>query len=456
MNSKFMIKLALTTAFVALPSFVSSTVAVSSDMKASPVQATAKKAHSWARKAEKAIVKGKLDKALMYSELAVEGDMMNRDYRALLARVYMAQGRFSSAERTYMDLVDLGQVDPRTVISLALTRIAQGKVESAVALVDAHRSIIPASDYGLTLALAGKSDQAVELLSEAIRQDNATARTRQNLALAYALSGRWREARIMAVQDMPQDRVNQRITEWAQYARPGAYETRVAGLLKVTPQQDSGQPIRLALSNVSNGLASAAVADEPQVAVAAATQELAAVGEAPASMLKGFDAVAENNTAMSVAPQVATIKQVDVPASVSASAPMAEAPLIRALAGPAKSASKVEAKEPVKLALSTQEPKAPVSRSVSGTHLVQLGAFSSTANAKKAWEQLTNRHSVLTGFNSASSSVKVNGKTLIRLAAMGFGSQKSANDLCNSIKAKGGSCIVRSVSGPAPVRLASR
>ncbi|NJM50369.1 MAG: SPOR domain-containing protein [Sphingomonadales bacterium] len=70
--------------------------------------------------------------------------------------------------------------------------------------------------------------------------------------------------------------------------------------------------------------------------------------------------------------------------------------------------------------------------------------------------KLTNRHSVLTGFNSASSTVKVNGKTLIRLAAMGFGNEQAANSVCNSIKSSGGSCIVRSVGGNKPVRLASR
>ena len=82
-----------------------------------------------------------------------------------------------------MDVMELGQIDPRTVVSLALARIAQGNVDSAISLVEANRSIVPASDYGLTLALAGQSGRAVEVLSDAIRADNASARTRQNLAL---------------------------------------------------------------------------------------------------------------------------------------------------------------------------------------------------------------------------------------------------------------------------------
>lgn len=446
MNSNFIIKLALTAAFVAVPNAGNITLGVTSTHKASPASASSKKAHSWARKAEKAAAKGQYEKALTFSELAVEADPLNRDYRGQLANIYMAQGRFQSAERTYMDVMDLGQVDPRTVISLALTRIAQGKVDAAVNLVEAHRSIIPASDYGLTLALAGKSAEAVEILSQAIRDSNATARTRQNLALAFALSGRWREARIMAVQDMPQDRVNERITEWAHYARPGAYETRVAGLLKVTPQADSGQPVRLALANSGVGLAGTALPQAEKIADAAPLDELAAVGPAPTSLLSGFDAAAEKDVSFADQPQVQTIQQIDVPASAP------QAPLIKAPEGPVKSAEKA----PAKLALATEEPKAPVSRAISGGFLVQIGAFSTSANAKKAWEQLTNRHSVLAGFSSASSTVKVNGKTLIRLAASGFESKKAATDACNAIRAKGGVCIVRGAGTSAPVRLASR
>ena len=131
MNSKFVVKLALSTAFVAVPAMTASTAGFGSSDKVSAKKAGPEKAYGWAKKAEKALAKGKTDRALTFAELAVEADMQNRDYRGLLARIYMSQGRFVSAERTLMDVMDLGQVDPRTVISLALTRIAQGNVDSA-------------------------------------------------------------------------------------------------------------------------------------------------------------------------------------------------------------------------------------------------------------------------------------------------------------------------------------
>jgi D-alanyl-D-alanine carboxypeptidase len=478
MTSNFMIKLALTTAFVAVPSIGCTSLGISNTMTVTKTKAIAKKAHAWALKAEKAQAKGQLDKAIMFSELAVEADFQNKDYRAQLAQLYMAQGRFLSAERTWMDVVDLGQVDPRTVISLALSRIALGKVESAIALVEANRAIVPASDYGLTLALAGQSGRAIDILSDAIRSDNATARTRQNLALAYALDGRWREARVMAVQDMDQDRVNERIVEWAQYARPGAYEMRVAGLLKVTPQNDAGQPVRLALANSPAGLAVAAPSDQDSTAnFASQSASLPAIGAVPTAQSDGFDAASEREvTVAAISPVASSVEPPKAPVGgitmvsnpvLGMIYPDKRPPLIMAQKGPAKTAG-IAAKQtavgappagnsvkPVKLAMADVAPQTIRNGNVKGSHLVQLGAFNNAQSAKKAWDQFSNRYSVLSGFSSASSSVVVNGKTYVRLAAMGFDSKQGADAVCNSIKSKGGSCLVRVINAGQPVKMAA-
>lgn len=434
MNSNFVVKLALSTAFVAVPAMTTSTAGFGSTDNVSAKKAGPEKAYGWAKKAEKALAKGKTERALTFAELAVEADMQNRDYRALLARIYMSQGRFVAAERTLMDVMELGQVDPRTVISLSLARIAQGNVDSAISLVEANRSILPVSDYALTLALAGRSSDAVNILTDAIRTDNATARTRQNLALAYALDGRWREARVMASQDMAQHNVNERIAEWAQFARPEAYTLRVAGLLKVRPNMaDTGQPVRLALNSLAPvGLAQADVAPVVAEAAPEVPVELAAVGAAPVAESAGFAAVGTEVKIAEVAPV----------------APVFEAPLIKAAEGPAKATSAA----PVKLAMVDVPASKPAA--ASGTHVVQLGAFSSTANANAAWSKYSKRFGVLNGSESANTSVTVNGKKFIRLAATGFDSAAAASAACSQIKSQGGVCFVRSAIGSAPVRLA--
>lgn len=435
MNSKFVVKLALSTAFVAVPAMTASTAGFGSTDRVSAKKAGPEKAYGWAKKSEQALAKGKTERALTFAELAVEADLQNRDYRGLLARIYMSQGRFVSAERTLMDVMELGQVDPRTVISLALARIAQGNVDSAVMLVEANRSIIPVSDYGLTLALAGRSGDAINILTDAIRTDSATVRTRQNLALAYALDGRWRDARVMASQDMAQTQVNERIAEWAQFARPDAYTLRVAGLLKVRPNMsDTGQPVRLALNSApSAGLAMAEIPAAPmEVAPVEPSVELAAIGPAPVSDSVGFAAVE------------AAVQMVDTtPVAI-------EVPLIKAAEGPVK-ASGYSA--PVKLALADVPPSKV--NSSAPTHLVQLGAFSNSANAAAAWNKYSKRYGVLGGKDSASSTVTVNGKKLVRLAATGFTNGSSAFAACKQIKAQGGVCFVRLMGAEKSVRMAS-
>lgn len=427
MNSNFVVKLALSTAFVAVPAMTATAAGAGSTSKEFAKKASPEKAFQWAKKAEQAIAKGKNDRALQLAELSVEAEPQNRDYRALLARIYMAKGRFVSAERTLMDVMELGQVDPRTVISLALCRIAQGNTESAISLIDANRSILPVSDYGLTLALAGRSGEAIGILTDAVRTDSASSRTRQNLALAYALDGRWRDARVMASQDMAQDDVNQRIAEWAQFAQPGAHTLRVAGLLKVRPDMsDMGQPVRLAL----NGAAPAALA----------MMDMAPVAPAFGSLSSDSQAVELAAIEPKLVPESAGFVAVETAAQMAPAEPKIDAPLIRASV------------VPVKLAMADVPASKPVS--VGGSYLVQVGAFSSTASAQAAWNKYSAKFGALRGFKSASSTVTVNGRKLTRLAAVGFENAGRAGAVCKQIKSQGGACFVVPNKGSQSIRMA--
>src|SRR3546814_17422046 len=61
------------------------------------------------------------------------------------------------------------------------------------------------------LALAGDAEGSLYVLSQAARAEGAEARTRQNFALALALSGRWAQARIVASQDLSPDKLEGRM-----------------------------------------------------------------------------------------------------------------------------------------------------------------------------------------------------------------------------------------------------
>ena len=433
--------------------------------------ASAKDAAKYAKKAEKAMAKGDTQAAIAFAERSVAGVGSDPETRALLGQAYLSAGRMASAERSFQDAIDLGKIDARTILSLSLAQLGQGKADRARALVVSNRQYIPAADYGLALALTGDSKTAIEVLEQAIREANVTGRTRQNLGLAYALDGRWKEAKLMAVQDVAPAAVNDRVMEWAQMARPGAYETRVATLLKVTPvANDPGQPVQLALQPSyapANVAASAENDYSREVASFDRNSPLPAIGPAPKDAAEVDFLAAENSV---------KVAAVTVPASNVSGKTAAAMPVTRASYRPDAPSSKfvVEGDNPAPVrtaAVQTSaspkpvlqkiayQPAAKAAGSSGGTHLVQLGAFSSPESAKRAWGILSAKNSDLSGFEYASSRIAVKGRTLYRLAAVGFGNQQSAEAMCAGIKAKGGNCIVRhatSVNKVAPSRMASQ
>ena len=409
--------------------------------------ATVKDGAKYAKKAEKALAKGDVEAAIVYAERSVAGVGSDPETRALLGQAYLSAGRMASAERSFQDAMELGKTDARTILSLSLAQLGQGKVDKAKALVVNNRQYIPAADYGLALALTGDSKTAIEVLEQAIRESNVTGRTRQNLGLAYALDGRWKEAKLMAVQDVSPASVNERVMQWAQMARPGAYETRVATVLNVNSvANDPGQPVQLALSPTQVPVSVAASSDEDygrEVASFDRNSPLAAVGPAPKAG-NDVDFLAKENSV-----KVATVS---VPASQAVAKSTAIAPVTKAEAKPVKPVAKPVVQK------AAYQPAAKPAASVTGTHLVQLGAFSSAEGAKRAWGIMSARNSDLKSFEYASSRINVKGKTLYRLAAVGFGNAQTAEAMCAGIKAKGSNCIVRQAPGShsAPTRMASK
>ncbi|WP_417621740.1 SPOR domain-containing protein [Parasphingorhabdus sp.] len=434
---------------------------------------SAKDSAKYARKAEKALAKGGVESAIAYAERSVAGVGSDSETRALLGHAYLAAGRLASAERSYQDAMELGKIDARTILSLSLAQLGQGKVHKANALVVNNRQYIPASDYGLALALTGDSKTAIEILEQAIRGADVTARTRQNLGLAYALDGRWKEAKLIAMQDVTAESINERIMEWAQMARPDAYEVRVATLLNVTPvANDPGQPVQLALTPLAAPVNVAASSqNDHDIAVASYDRNspLPAIGPAPKAD-SDVDFLAQENNVK--------VTTVSLPASKAMVKSPEEVPVMKEDAKPARLAAQSKfvvgssMAAPVKTAAVQGEPVArpvvqrvayrPAAKSVassSGTHLVQLGAFSSPQAAQRAWKILSSKNSDLSSFEYASSRINVKGKTLYRLAAIGFGNAQTADAMCDGIKAKGGNCIVRHAKGVnkvGPTRMASQ
>lgn len=385
-----------------------------------------------AEAARQALLKGNGEKAVVSAEAAVAASPRDAALRVLLAQAYFKSGRFQSAATTFDDAMKLGDNSARTALSLALAQVGAGQQQAALAVLDDWRGEIPASDLGLALALAGEPERGVSVLADALRGGENTAKVRQNLAYAYALAGRWKEARVMASQDVPADKLDDRLTEWAVSVAPEQYQRRVAALLNTPIRRDAGQPAMLALANnpAMEQLAAEATANPAApVAVAVkmpsapASAELAPVDEAPAAAAASL-AVAETPAPAQVAAAPA-----EAPAS---GVNFVSQPVIQVASAPAPQ----PAVRPVRAKTAYAAPVA-----TGGTHMVQLGSFSSPQGARRAWGIYSARNASLAGYRMNITPAVVKGKNVWRVAAAGISGAGTANGLCSSVKKRGGACF---------------
>ena len=410
-----------------------------------------------ATRAQAALAANELPTAVSLAEQAVGSSPRDAGFRALLGNCYLASGRFASAESAYRDSLSLIATQPQVILKLALVQIAQGKNDEARSLLAEAQSVLDPADTGLALALAGDPQNAIAVLEPAARAVGADSRVRQNLALAYAFSGDWTQARIVAAQDVPGDQLDGRIQQWMALAKPSRASDQVAAFIGIQPVAgDPGLPVRLALNQdgqVRHAVAEPLPAPAPQAPTAelssAATVELPPVPEpAPVAL-----AAAEP---MPVPAPVADSAPVPVMAAAPEPVPveLAQAPAssIRQ-ARPALSPAAVRLAEPV-----AKLRRAAMSKPHGGkSHaVVQLGAFSSRDRVELAWSRATSQYSVLRGYTPVSARFDSARGTVYRLSIKGFDSDRQAKLLCESLKRSGRACFVRASFGDAPVQFASR
>ncbi|MCA0978221.1 tetratricopeptide repeat protein [Qipengyuania flava] len=395
-------------------------------------------AHS-AGKAEVALAKGKTDKAITHAEAAVLASPRDPYVRTLLGNAYLENGRLASAAQSFQDAIDLGDTSPRTAISLSLALTGMGDRAAAIYALEKHEAAIDPADFGLAIALAGQPQRGVDVLSNTLRAGNNTAKVRQNLAYAYAMSGQWREARLMVAEDVPADMVGDRMAEWGAIAHPEHYRTRVANLLGVEIVADPGQPQMLALANSPSVdmLAAETIADEePQVALAAGEELPAIAPTAPIERVALDDNFLDNGIAAS---SPVTAERKPAPTRIVAAKPKPAEPVREVAAAPAP--SKAMASSP-RLTLA------------SGDYNIQLGSYFSMADAEEGWNKFQKMYPELADAERVISKARVNGKLYFRVAAVGY-AKDSARALCSNVKGKGGSCIAYSQSNPLPGAIAN-
>ena len=360
----------------------------------------AKAAAKQAGKAGKALARHQAD--VEAAEQAVALAPREAGYRLLLGQSYLQAGRFRSATQAFIDTLQLDGGNGRAALNLALAQVANGDWQAARQTLAAHGEI-PAGDRGLAMALAGDTTGAVQLLTEVARSPEASAKVRQNLALAYALAGQWQAARMVAAADLSPADVDARLEQWAAFAQPRAASDQVAALLGVRPSADGGQPVALALN---------APAPAAPVAVAMA-------GVAP--------------TTVSVATAAPAIRFAAPHEVVQPLAMTMAAPLIQRAAGPIKVAARATAVRPI-------------AAKAGGTWYVQLGAFDNAGVAKDAWGRAQRRYAAFRAHQPQGMSFTKGTATFYRLSVGGF-ARADAVGACRAYRARGGVCFVRAGAG---------
>lgn len=426
---------------------------------------------------------GKGAKEVARAEQAVLANPRDAAARAALGSAYLDAGRFASAVQAYDDALELGDESVSTVLGLALAETAQGNNQAALQLLSDWRDLIPAGDLGLALSLAGDTARGVSVLNDALRAGDNSPKTRQNFAFALALDGKWTIARVMVAQDVPANEIDARLQLWAAMGRPDQVRDRVAHLLGVTPVEDQGQPVALALVNFPSTeqlaaeaaaqvqapveVAEAAPVETPVAAPVAPVQVAAA--ELPPAAAPGAELVAP---APDPAPPIlfaAPVVQPVTLASLEPSRPRvvsdapafasvpAKAPPIAATPAPRRVGKFVaERGKPVQPGKGKGLAALGITPVANGSHWVQLGSYTDPAVARDGWGKFTRRTPALRKFAQVTTTATVDGAPVWRVAATGFANYDAAARMCALVRKRGGACLVKRAEAGSPARLARR
>jgi Flp pilus assembly protein TadD len=398
------------------------------------------------QRSEDARAQGNAAAAISFAELAVTANPQDFDARAALAKAYLGAGRFHSAAEAYGDMAAMRPDDDGARFRAALAELGKGNRRTALAALDGLAGANGlGADVGLALALAGDTDRAVALLEAAVRAGDATARTRQNLALAQALAGKWAAARVTASVDLAPDAIVDRVAQWAALASNSDVAWRTATVLGVTPAEtDAGRPVELAWAPPATAAptATADAAIEPAVAPSQPA-ELAALVNVPPS---------ETPAPVAAAPVVRSepvaIAKVDVP-SADAPKPVVFDGLRRTSAEMPQSRKAIATAESPRAVAAVKREIRALPKPTVGTWVVQVGAYAKPQFMTVGWQGLVRENKALGEFKPMKSSIDINGATYHRLAVGTFATVTEAGAFCQALKDAGQKCFVRKGEGGA-------
>ena len=422
--------------------------------------------HEYAAAANDALRGGDPISAVELAEHAVALDSSHEEARTVLAKAYFGAGRFRSAAEAYTDLITMRPRDDRHRLGAVLANLADGDTRRARDLVEPlHTKVELSTDVGLAFVLLGDPERGIDLLENSVRQGISTARTRQNLALAQALAGRWNNARVTAAIDLHPKDVEARVAEWAALSVSKDPAARTAMLLKIeAAPMDAGRPAQLAY-NAPKAAAVQHAAPNPKAAGPARAQariETVSLPIAPGAALTpgtlpnvAVPKAKPSNLPLRLA--AAETEVVSVPAPAPAPARLVRANELRVAARTPSfearqhAAAEVgetevagaEAKTADMAAAAQADGAAALPESGEGAWLVQLGSYDRPEWVGENWQVLKTRNDFLAAYKPVRSKAEVDGRTYYRLSVGRFDTREDASAVCEAIKETGETCFLR-------------
>ena len=159
---------------------------------------------------------GRYDVAAEAYRRAVSNDPESRSTQARrarlgLGRVTLESGHPAAAESLFRSLTTMFPDDPKGYDGLGIALDLQGKHQEAQAeykaALERGESDGTRVNLGLSLALAGNTDDALVILRPIAASQDSTPKVRQNLAVALTLAGDDAAAKRVLSQDLPGDQV---------------------------------------------------------------------------------------------------------------------------------------------------------------------------------------------------------------------------------------------------------
>ncbi|MDR3521075.1 MAG: SPOR domain-containing protein [Acidocella sp.] len=398
--------------------------------------------------ADAAIAGGDPSMALSVSQAALQTDPNNVDALIHEGEAYYALGRCPAAEAAFnlaithdpkSSLAETGlgrcliktdpvqaekalvlavQDDPGNADALNDLGIARDLEGNFAGAVDPYRKALIAQpgmtaaeiNLGLSLALSGNGQAALQYLGPLATSQTATPKIREDYAAALVATGQVAEARHVLSIDLPPDDVDKAIDGFN------------AIIANAQPPLTASEPPQTPTTPQ--------VATPPVVSVSLTTAPPPASAAPSAAPAQIAPPVTDNSASAPPPPAASGTKAADITASPADTKPSVVAP-------PDATVTASAAPTPPPAAADS------AASAPTGTYQVQLGALPSQAQAQKIWDKLSAANPDLFGDKTPNiESATVKGKTYYRLRTGSFASKADAAKFCGEVSAAGNVCTL--------------